>query len=997
MSGIWQGKLEKIDDFKWRIPKSYKPGMRVDGIIYADEKMISQIKQDQAPEQVANVAHLPGIVKYSLAMPDIHWGYGFCIGGVAATDPDKGGVISPGGVGYDINCLHKDAEILSHLGYRLKISDFKDIFHREVITCIDFNKNCVAKTNIKRFIKFQSQRKIYRMRTYSGEEIIATEDHPFWTPQGMRELRYLKPGDNVAIYPFKGVEYENPKNEVLISENDIKNEFIKLRLINKGNALQQVIHQLKKRDLLPLKYNSWQLPYLLKIMGYIYGDGTLYFVNKSGKGTIFFYGEKEDLKEIRNDILKIGYRCSLYKRWRNHHIKTKYNEYNFTRIENCCKVSSTSLALLLVALEIPIGNKADQSFNLPKWIKKIPLWQKRLFLSSLLGAELSSPKSFTSHGYNLYAPIFSMNKKEDYVENGFKFLKEISVLLREFGVKTNKISRSLDYISKDNRISYRLRLILSNKPASMLNLYQKVGFEYNCKRKFLANVAVQYLKIKNLIVSKRKNIENFAQILRKEKELSAKRIYDLIEDKKYINFRFIERSIYEKRKTAPRISQNSLEFIEFLNYVTKGLGKSGMVWDEIISKEEIKYDDYVYDFTVKHKDHNFIANSFVVSNCGVRLLKTNLVYDDIKDKIKDIVHALYIIVPAGVGSKGEIRVSHEEEKKLMIKGARWAVEKGYGVKQDLEHCEEKGEIKGANPDKVSQRAFERGKAQAGTLGSGNHFLEVQVVDQIYDSEIANKLRIYLSSITLMIHTGSRGFGYQICDDYLRIMSQAVQKYGIKLPDRQLACAPVSSPEAQNYIKAMRCAANYAWANRQCITYLVRKAFEKVFNKNWESLGLDLIYDVCHNIAKFEKHKVNGEERTLCVHRKGATRAFPPNHPDLPEDYREIGQPVIIPGDMGTNSYLLVGTEKAMEETFGSTCHGAGRVMSRSKAVKQGRGRSIARELEKQGVIVMATGRETLSEEMPEAYKDVNDVVKVVVGARISKRICRMRPLGVVKG
>jgi tRNA-splicing ligase RtcB len=384
-------------------------------------------------------------------------------------------------------------------------------------------------------------------------------------------------------------------------------------------------------------------------------------------------------------------------------------------------------------------------------------------------------------------------------------------------------------------------------------------------------------------------------------------------------------------------------------------------------------------------------------NCGVRLIRTDLSYEDIKDRIRDIVHALYITVPAGVGSKGEIRVSHQEEKQLMIKGAKWAVEKGYGVKEDLEHCEEKGAIEGADPDKVSQRAYERGKAQAGTLGSGNHFLEVQVVDQIYDTKIAEKLGIYLGSVTIMIHTGSRGFGYQICDDYLRVMSRAVQKYGINLPDRQLACAPVNSPEAQDYIAAMRCAANYAWANRQCITYLVRKAFEKVFNKSWESLGMKVVYDVAHNIAKFEKHKVNGEEKVLCVHRKGATRAFPPGHPDIPEDYKEIGQPVIIPGDMGRNSYLLVGTLKAMEETFGSTCHGAGRVMSRSQAIKIGRGRSIANELESRGIIVMASGRETLAEEMPDAYKDVNDVVEAVAGAGISKKVCRMRPLGVVKG
>jgi tRNA-splicing ligase RtcB len=383
-------------------------------------------------------------------------------------------------------------------------------------------------------------------------------------------------------------------------------------------------------------------------------------------------------------------------------------------------------------------------------------------------------------------------------------------------------------------------------------------------------------------------------------------------------------------------------------------------------------------------------------NCGIRLVKTNLFEKDVRPKLKELVYALHAEVPAGVGSKGEIRISAHEERKLLAEGSRWVVEHGYGRSEDLDCTEERGEIKGADPDGVSPRAYERGKSQSGTLGSGNHFLEVQAIDTIYDKELASEFGLAENQVTLMIHSGSRGLGYQVCDEYARDFIHSLSKYGIEVPDRQLACAPVNSPEGKAYLGAMRCAANYAWANRQCLMHLARRVFERVFGMGPKDLGMDLIYDVAHNIAKIEKYDINGKERTLCIHRKGATRAFPPGHPELPSKYKKTGQPVIIPGDMGRNSYLLVGTEGA-KETFYSTCHGAGRLMSRSAAIRAGRGRSISRELEDRGIIVKSTGRELLAEEMPDAYKDVNQVVAVVHGAGISKRVCRMKPMGVIKG
>ncbi|MDP2766325.1 MAG: RtcB family protein, partial [Candidatus Methanoperedens sp.] len=384
-------------------------------------------------------------------------------------------------------------------------------------------------------------------------------------------------------------------------------------------------------------------------------------------------------------------------------------------------------------------------------------------------------------------------------------------------------------------------------------------------------------------------------------------------------------------------------------------------------------------------------------NCGVRLVKTNLEYDDVKDKLEDLIKRLFSDVPAGVGSEGNIKVGTKEEKQILLKGARWAVENGFGTEDDLECTEENGAIPGAGPEMVSERAFKRGRAQSGTLGSGNHFLEVQVIDQLYDREACDTLGLNLGQVMVMIHSGSRGFGYQVCEDYSRKMVESLAKYKINVPDRQLACAPVNSSEGKAYLGAMRCAANYAWANRQCLMHLTRQAFEKVFGLPWQKLGMSLIYDVAHNIAKIEKHEVDGVKKNLCVHRKGATRAFGPGDPAIPERYRKIGQPVIIPGDMGRNSYLLVGTQRAMEETFGSCCHGAGRLMSRTASAKSISADILLKELRSKGIIVKASGRKTVVEEAPSAYKDVNAVVDVVANAGIGKRVCRMRPLGVVKG
>ncbi|UCD84248.1 MAG: RtcB family protein [Deltaproteobacteria bacterium] len=384
-------------------------------------------------------------------------------------------------------------------------------------------------------------------------------------------------------------------------------------------------------------------------------------------------------------------------------------------------------------------------------------------------------------------------------------------------------------------------------------------------------------------------------------------------------------------------------------------------------------------------------------NCGVRLVRTELKRKDIEKRLRELVGVLFQSIPTGLGSKSEMKLSLAEERKVLIEGARWAVSSGFGSSEDLEYIEEGGAMPGADPDLLSDRALERGRPQLGTLGSGNHFVEVGWVEEVFNDELAQVLGLFPGQVSVLIHTGSRGLGYQVCDDYIKVMIQASRKYGIELPDKQLCCAPLGSEEASSYIAAMICAVNYAFANRQMITHWLREAFEKFFNLSPGDLRMNIVYDVCHNIAKFETHTVDGKERKVCVHRKGATRAFGPGRKEVPARYRSLGQPVLIPGDMGRCSYVLMGTQKAMEETFGSTCHGAGRVMSRKQAMRTARGRSISRELEDRGIYIRAAGKETLAEEMPEAYKDVSQVVEVVHNAEISRKVARLRPLAVIKG
>jgi tRNA-splicing ligase RtcB (3'-phosphate/5'-hydroxy nucleic acid ligase) len=399
------------------------------------------------------------------------------------------------------------------------------------------------------------------------------------------------------------------------------------------------------------------------------------------------------------------------------------------------------------------------------------------------------------------------------------------------------------------------------------------------------------------------------------------------------------------------------------------------------------------------------ANTGVISpggvgydiNCGVRLLGTHLEQEEIEPYREDLMTAIYRACPSGVGGKGRVRVSEQELNKLLTQGTTWALKRGLARKEDVAHTEEQGCLPGADPSKVSNRAKERGQPQVGSLGAGNHFLELDVITEIYDPEVAETFGLREAQVVVQIHCGSRGFGHQVCDDYVKSLQSAVRKYNIKLPNRQLVCAPIDSPEGRAYYGAMACAVNYAFVNRQVLAMGVREAFEQVLAGKVKDFDLFQVYDVAHNIAKFEQHEVDGKRTKLCVHRKGATRSFGPGYEGLPADYRDVGQPVLVPGSMGTASYVLVGTQKAMELTWGSSCHGAGRVMSRTKARKKVRGHTLRNQLENQGIVVRAKSNKGLAEEAPQAYKDVSRVVEVVHGLGIARKVARLEPLGVIKG
>lgn len=989
-------RIEKKKPYVWEIPR--EGPMRVPGRVWASDQMIDDIRSDESLKQVRNVACLPGIVGASLAMPDIHWGYGFPIGGVAATEAGSG-AISPGGVGYDINCLSGDSAVLHDDGYTLTIREVVEGRRQAPVRCYDSDRQALEAGSVIAGRCTEPSAEVVEVRTTVGRRIVATTDHRFLTPRGMREIGTLSSGDRVAVSPFTGVPYENPGDEVLIDEDDVR-DFLVRRGKTGGRTVEQVMRQLERRAILPLRRDSPILPTLIRVLGYAMGDGTLHFSGGTGKGVVALYGRAEDLESFGRRLAPWFRVSRVYHRRRRHRIATEYGVETFKATSEEIRVRSTAFAAILALLGYPVGNKTDQDYGVPAWLFSAPQWQQRLFLAAHFGAELQAPRIYRRRPRNFPCPVLTVQKSEACRESGRRFLEQIGSLAQGFGVKILGIEERPEGVERRHGTSRRLRLRFSSRPESLIALYGRIGFDGHRRRRFEAAVQAAYQRHKRAEKRHRARMMRRTKELRSSTGLGASKILSILSSEGgNVNLRFVERTLYGGDSREPRVGKDFETYPEFRRRVTEGLGPSGLVWEAIESIRPATGVRRVYDITVDHRDHNFVAEGFVVHNCGVRLARSEVEADSLgKDRLRTLMDGLFDAVPSGVGSEGAIRkLSASDQRTLLTEGARWAVEEGFGTPSDLDHTEEGGRLAGADPDAVSDRARERGLTQVGTLGSGNHFLEVQKVTKIYDASLGNAFGLFEGQVVVMIHSGSRGFGYQICDDYIKRIKPKLSQYGYDLPDVQLAAAPLDSDEGQAYLGAMRCAANYAWSNRQVMLHKTREAFQKVLGMGPGDLRMNLVYDVCHNIAKIETHRVDGAEREVCVHRKGATRAFPAGHDEIPSAYRATGQPVMIPGSMGNYSYVCAGLPGAMEETFGSTCHGAGRRMSRTQAKNKSKGRDLLKEMEAQGVIVRATGMRTVAEEMAHAYKDVADVVAVMEEAGISRRVARLVPLGVVKG
>ncbi|TAL51773.1 MAG: hypothetical protein EPN86_06030 [Nanoarchaeota archaeon] len=550
----------------------------------------------------------------------------------------------------------------------------------------------------------------------------------------------------------------------------------------------------------------------------------------------------------------------------------------------------------------------------------------------------------------------------------------------------SKISEREEFINQYGEKTKRFRLLISANEDNLLRLWRNVGFEYNQKRSLLADIAALYILKKKQDNSRRVQIAMDIKALRKKgfKISEIKKLYS-----KEINERFVERHYYENAKQ--RISLKTDSFNSFKAQKFAEFKEFGVIFDSVTSIISAGREE-VYDFNIED-NHTFVANSFVVSNCGVRLIRTPWTFNDIDKKRNELLDELFRNVPCGVGKDARMKLTKEKLGEVLSKGSEWNLENGFATKRDIEHTEENGMMEKADHSFVSSKAMQRGAAQIGTLGSGNHFLELQRVDRIFDEKAAKQFGIDKEGqVTIMIHCGSRGFGHQVASDYINAMEE---KFGhAHLPDRELACAPIQSELGQKYYKAMSCAINFAFANRQMITHNARASFKKVMGSDD---GLDLVYDVCHNIAKYEEHDIDGEKKTVCLHRKGATRSFGPGRKEIPEAYRKIGQPVFIPGSMGTASYVLIGTSTAEKVSFGSTAHGAGRVMSRSEATRTWRGEQIRDRLLQKDIILKAASWKGVAEEAAEAYKDIDEVAKVSHAIGIGGTVARLVPVAVMKG
>ncbi|QZX99515.1 RtcB family protein [Halobaculum rubrum] len=970
--------LRKVREFVWEIPQEGE--MNAPARVLASDPLLEQIGDDKTLQQLRNATHLPGITTYAACMPDGHQGYGFPVGGVGATDA-RDGCISPGAVGYDINCLSGDSEVEVQFGRRRTIrgleSDFEE--ERAIVPAGDD-----APSSTIRLFTETDDRTVYQVETIGGDTVEATTEHPFETPEGMVELDELDSGDEVYVRSFRGIPDGVPAEFTVLDESDFEDED------------PQLVEELRSRELLPLQSTDEAFARLLKLVGYHTGDGSF-----SGTQS-WFYGEPEDLEAIRDDIESIGFTPSrVYERDREHEI----DGAEFERTEYSIKSGANALKQLLVRLGAPEGRKTASDFTAPQYLDRLADWQVALYLSTFFGAEMSAPDTVSAK--NFYAPSVSHNRLVEKREAGKQFMQDLIRHLNELGIETNEFE-VVERTETTGGETVRFRFGVSSEASNLVEFLTTVGYRYNQEKRRSAALAAEYLRRKERVITERARIAEEAQALADGGTATAE-IKRRFADEP-VNDRYIERSVYSGRSTRPRPPAEFPDFEEFQEETP--VRNDGAVLTEISDIRQLG-EKPVYDIGVSHDAHAFAAEGFVVSNCGVRMIRTNLTYEDIQGNEEELVESLFANVPSGLGGGGIVEGDADTVEAVLERGMEWALEEGYATEDDLAHCEDEGRRPDARPEFVSQKAKDRGRNQLGSLGSGNHFLEVQRVTDVFDEAVADSFGLEEDQIVVLIHCGSRGLGHQVCTDYLRRIEKGHGDLLESLPDKELAAAPAGSELADEYYGAMCAAINFAWVNRQLITHRTRRVFERVFRADAEELGMELLYDVAHNIAKKEVHDVGvdddgtavptgdaiaHEERELYVHRKGATRAFPAGHEEVPAAYRDVGQPVIIPGSMGAGSYVLVGGDESLAQTFGSTAHGAGRVMSRTAAKQEYWGETVQDELRDQDhIYVKAQSGATVAEEAPGVYKDVDEVVRVSDALGIGDKVARTFPVCNIKG
>ena len=867
---------KQVSDVVWEIPTSFKAGMNVPARIYATKKLLEAM-DNGVIEQVTNVAMLPGIVKYSYAMADAHWGYGFPIGGVAAFDPEKG-VISPGGIGFDINCLHPDSKIYDADGAWRRISSI-DIKEDGFLT-VDNDSRTRRKTRAVVLMKRKESQALFRITTSCGNEIKVTGDHPLLTQRGMVLARELTLKDALVSSGSDGLERTNPAHGDLeiLSPELLRDAMQQMKITQRGNAQSQVLIHLAKLGLDRCTLRHRKLPILLKLLGMVFGDGTIPRTKPGNGAYTSFFGKREDLEDVKNDLEELGFRSSLHQRKRHHKIQTKYglNEFDFT--EDSLMVSSSSLSVLLVALGAPYGRKASSEYSLPGWIHNTEDWQKRLFLAAYFGAELAAPR--TVNGYNFWTLSFSVNKLEGLRANAIAFLEEVKSLLSSLGVETSQPALVDGYSYKGKNgdtAGYRLSILPNAE--NLKRFFGRVGYVYNQRKQRLASLASLYI---SLLVSVRKERDavRATAIQMHSNGVAAKTIVASLATER-AGASFVRHSIW-----APRGEARVWGEERFDQFCMKEFGTSGLLFDDVKTIEKVPYEGQVYDVTIDDPNHNFIANALVVSNCGMRLVRTNLRLEEVKPKIKELVDLLFRLVPTGVGVKGFVKVNQSEFEDVMQLGVKWCAENGYGWEDDVDNGGGGGFHQGREPFQGQQPGLQPGDKPARHPRLGKPLLRDaggrprEVLRREDGEALRPRPRRPGRRHGALREQGVRPPGRVRLPEGVRRGDEAVRHHGEGQRARVRALlveggAGLLRSDGLRSQHGLREQAGHSPAGSG-------RRSRQVFHKDPEALDMHIIYDVCHNIAKVERHKVDGgTSRDLARAQEGGheeLRPGPPRHP-----------------------------------------------------------------------------------------------------------------------